>query len=155
MSTIALDATYTVDPQPSGVATYSRKLIEALATLDDAAARLLVVGKGETGPYRALAGRLGVGGRVVWLGPRPEPERWYAAADAVVLPSRYEPFGNVHLEALASGVPVVASRAAGGAEVIEEGKNGAVADPRDARAVARALMALPAPRPNPSRSPPR
>ena len=34
MSTIALDATYTVDPQPSGVATYSRKLIEALATLD-------------------------------------------------------------------------------------------------------------------------
>ena len=34
MSTIALDATYTVDPQPSGVAIYSRKLIEALATLD-------------------------------------------------------------------------------------------------------------------------
>jgi UDP-glucose:(heptosyl)LPS alpha-1,3-glucosyltransferase len=124
-----------------------RTALQALAALDDASARLLVVGKGETGPYRALAERLGVGGRIGWLGPHPEPERWYAAADAVVLPSRYEPFGNVHLEALASGVPVVASRAAGGAEVIEEGKNGAVTDPRDARAIARALMTLRACRP--------
>ena len=121
--------------------------LEALAALDDRASRLVVVGKGAPGPWREDAERLGVAGRVAWLGPRPDPERWYAAADLVVLPSRYEPFGQVHLEALAAGVPVVASREAGGAELIEDGGNGAVVDPRDARALARAvgrLRALPA-----------
>src|SRR5439155_24607267 len=86
--------------------------------------------------------RLGVAGRIAWLGPRPDIERWYAAADVVVLPSRYEPFGNVHLEALASGVPVVASAAAGGAEAIVDGGGGAVVDPRDAGAVATAPAPL-------------
>jgi len=116
-----------------------RSAIEALATLGDREARLLVVGRGETGPYRALAERLGVGERLRWLGARADAERWYAAADAVVLPSRYEPFGNVHLEALASGTPVVASRLAGGAEVVPDGRCGAIVDPRDSRAIAGAL----------------
>jgi glycosyltransferase involved in cell wall biosynthesis len=57
----------------------------------------------------------------------------------VVLPTRYEPFGNVHLEALASGVAVVTSVRAGGAELIEEGRNGAIVDPDDARAIAAAM----------------
>jgi UDP-glucose:(heptosyl)LPS alpha-1,3-glucosyltransferase len=100
------------------------------------------VGKGEAGPYRALAARLGVAERMVWLGPRPDVERWYAAADACVLPTRYEPFGNVHLEALASGLPVVTSTGAGGSELIRPGLNGAVVDPRDAPAVAAALEDL-------------
>jgi UDP-glucose:(heptosyl)LPS alpha-1,3-glucosyltransferase len=113
--------------------------IEAFAALADRDSRLLVVGKGDTRAYREVAARAGVGQRVAWLGPRPDPERWYAAADLVVLPSRYEPFGNVHLEALASGLPVVASARAGGAEVIADGLNGAVVDPIDASAVAAAL----------------
>lgn len=113
--------------------------LEAFAGLEDRTARLLVVGRGETSAYRALAARLGVGPRVAWLGPRADAERWYAAADAVVLPSRYEPFGNVHLEALATGTPVVTSRVAGGAELITDGRSGAVVDPRDPKAVAAAL----------------
>jgi len=113
--------------------------IEAFAALADRESRLLVVGKGDTRPYRAVATRAGVDQRVVWLGARPDPERWYAAADLVVLPSRYEPFGNVHLEALASGLPVVTSTRAGGAEVIADGLNGAVVEPTDASAVAAAL----------------
>jgi glycosyltransferase involved in cell wall biosynthesis len=56
-----------------------------------------------------------------------------------VLPSRYEPFGNVHLEALAAGLPVVASSCSGGAEVITEGVNGSVVSPTDTRAVTSAL----------------
>ena len=56
-----------------------------------------------------------------------------------MLPSRYEPFGNVHLEALASGLPVIASARAGGSEVIEEGVNGYVVDPDDPKAIAEAL----------------
>ncbi len=116
--------------------------LEAVAALDDHQARLLVVGKGHEAPYRALAARLGIADRVRWLGPRPDVERWYASADACILPSRYEPFGNVHLEALACGLPVVASTAAGGSEVVAEGAAGRVADPRDPGAVARALAEL-------------
>lgn len=113
--------------------------IEAFAAFSDRESRLLVLGKGHARPYQSAAARLGVGERVVWLGARADLERWYAAADIVVLPSRYEPFGNVHLEALASGLPVVASARAGGAEVIEEGVNGSVVDPMSPRATTAAL----------------
>jgi UDP-glucose:(heptosyl)LPS alpha-1,3-glucosyltransferase len=116
--------------------------VEALATVHDASSRLLVIGKGDTAPYRNLAEQLGVAKRVTWLPPRPDLERWYAAADVVVLPTRYEPFGNVHLESLASGVPVVTTTAAGGAEVIVEGENGSVVAPGDAGAVAAAVEML-------------
>jgi UDP-glucose:(heptosyl)LPS alpha-1,3-glucosyltransferase len=115
--------------------------LEALAALDDRTARLLVVGKGDTRPYRATAERLGLDRRVAWLGPRPDIERWYAAADALVMPTRYEPFGNVHLEALASGLPVATTTAAGAAEVLDP-DSGAVVAPRDARALAAALDRL-------------
>jgi UDP-glucose:(heptosyl)LPS alpha-1,3-glucosyltransferase len=104
-----------------------------------APAHLVVIGKGTRAPYEARAARRGIADRVRWLGPRPDSERWYGVADAVVLPTRYEPFGNVHLEALASGVPVVASDRAGGAELIQDGMNGYVVDPLDPAAVARAL----------------
>lgn len=113
--------------------------LEAFAHLGDPDARLVVVGRGDAVPYRALAERLGVAGRVVWLGARPDIERWYATADLCVVPSRYEPFGNVHLEALASGVPVVTSTAAGGSEAVDREGSGAVIDPRDVRAVTAAL----------------
>ena len=64
---------------------------------------------------------------MVWTAPRPDVDRLYAAADLVALPARYEPFGNVHLEALASGVPVLSSVHAGGAELIRNGVKGGVA----------------------------
>ena len=60
----------------------------------------------------------------------------------MVLPARYEPFGNVHLEALASGVPVVTTTVAGGAEVVEEGRSGAVVPSGDPVALADAVEAL-------------
>jgi UDP-glucose:(heptosyl)LPS alpha-1,3-glucosyltransferase len=116
--------------------------LDALRALEDPASRLVVVGKGDHRRFAALAQRLGVEDRVAWLGPRRDVERWYAAADVLVLPARYEPFGNVHLEALASGLPVVTSTAAGGAELIVEGVNGAVRDPRDAAGIAQAVVAL-------------
>jgi UDP-glucose:(heptosyl)LPS alpha-1,3-glucosyltransferase len=116
-----------------------RTAIEAVAGIGDRTSRLVVVGRGPATSYRELAGRLGMGARVSWLGARRDIERWYAAADALLLPARYEPFGNVHLEALASGVPVLTSTRAGGAEVVEDGVNGAVRDPTDAAGFTAAL----------------
>ncbi|MBI3625837.1 MAG: glycosyltransferase family 4 protein [Candidatus Rokubacteria bacterium] len=118
-------------------------LIEGFALMKDRASRLVVVGKGNEAPYRAWATRLGVAERVSWLGPRADIERYYAAADAVALPALYEPFGNVHLEALASGLPVLASSRAGGSEVVSHGKNGWILDdPEDVRAIREGLLAL-------------
>jgi UDP-glucose:(heptosyl)LPS alpha-1,3-glucosyltransferase len=115
--------------------------LRALHALGDGAAHLIVIGRGDVAPYRALARELGVDGRVVWLGVRPDIERWYAAADVLVLPTRYEPFGNVHLEALATGLPVVTSRVAGGAEVVDA-LCGAAVDPRSADEFAGAVARL-------------
>ena len=115
--------------------------LQGLASLDDRTSRLLVVGKGDARPYQRLTQRLGLGERVGWLGPRPDVERWYAAADALVLPTRYEPFGNVHLEALASGLPVVTTTSAGGAEAVGP-DSGAVVRPADPGAVTAALERL-------------
>ena len=81
-------------------------------------AHLAVVGDDERlGRYRAWAARLN--GRVHVLGARPDVERWLAAADVLLAPSRQEAFGNVGLEALAAGVPVVTSRRSGVAELID------------------------------------
>ena len=115
--------------------------IEALSRLDDRRARLLVLGKGDVRPYQAAAERLGASARVTWLGPRPDIERWYAAADALAVPTRYEPFGNVNLEALASGLPVVTTTQAGAAEAVNP-ECGDVVDPGDPAALAAALDRL-------------
>lgn len=118
-------------------------LIEGLARFRDRGAWLLVVGKGSPEPYRAVAERLGVAGRLAWAGPRPDVERFYAAADVVALPSLYEPFGNVHLEALAAGLPVLASGRSGGAEVVSHGETGWILEnPEDPAAIANGLEAL-------------
>ena len=111
--------------------------VDALAHVSGDA-RLLVIGKGDTAAYESRARALGVADRVTWLGARPDVERFYAAADVVVLPTTYEPFGNVHLEALASGVPMITTTSAGGAEVVTDAC-GAVVTPGDAEGIAKAV----------------
>ena len=117
-------------------------LMEAMATLRARDVRLLVAGKGQTETYRRLEARLGLEGSVSWIAPRPDVERLYAAADAVALPARYEPFGNVHLEALASGIPVLTSSMTGGAEVVSDGVSGAVTASLEPSDIARGLRVI-------------
>ena len=117
-------------------------LLDAMARLGDRRAQVLVAGKGRSERYREAIGRLGLASAVTWTAPRPDVERIYAAADVVALPAMYEPFGNVHLEALASGVPVLTSAAAGGAEVVQDGVSGAVVAASRPDDIARGLRAI-------------
>ncbi len=87
---------------------------------------------------------LALGDRFRWLNVLPQEElpSFYGAADVFVMPSRYELFGIVMLEAMACGVPVVATRFGGPAEVIEDGKDGILVDPTDISALVGALREL-------------
>jgi UDP-glucose:(heptosyl)LPS alpha-1,3-glucosyltransferase len=120
-------------------------LIRALSVLKDRGdVRLIVAGRGKAARYLSEAVRLGVADRVSFLGPVEDVRALHGAADVFVLPSIYEPFGNACIEAMASGLPVVTSRAAGASEVIEGGKGaelrGAVVeDPADHEALAKAI----------------
>jgi UDP-glucose:(heptosyl)LPS alpha-1,3-glucosyltransferase len=115
--------------------------LRALAAGGPREAELWVCGRDEPRAWRALAERLGVGARVRFLGPRADLERVYAAADALLLPTRYDAFANVCLEAAASGLPVATSGANGAARWL--GDAGLVVeDPEDAGGFAKALDAL-------------
>jgi UDP-glucose:(heptosyl)LPS alpha-1,3-glucosyltransferase len=105
------------------------------------AANLVLVGDDERLPaWRRQAAEPPLAGRVVVTGPRRDVEAVLAAADVLCMPSRQEAFGNVALEACAAGIPVVTSRRAGAAELLD-GPLGAlvVEDPEDLDALAAAI----------------
>ena len=89
---------------------------------------LLVAGDGKARPFRELAKTLGIEGRICFLGKRKDINLLYGAADLMVFPAEYEPFGSVHLEALACGLPVLTTEQVGGSEVVEPFKTGYVID---------------------------
>ena len=99
-------------------------LLDAVAQVDDPRLHVHVVGRVEPGSYRTRIDDLGLSARVHWHGPQDEVAPWYAAADLFVLPTQYEPFGNVIVEALAMGVPVITTSIAGAAAAVAEGTNG-------------------------------
>ncbi len=105
--------------------------------------RLLVAGGRGHGRYDWIARRCGADAAVTFLGPVADPVPYYAAADAYVLPSFYDPFGLVVLEAAASGLPVITSRRAGASELLTNGLQGYVLrDPADDRELAERLRSL-------------
>lgn len=92
---------------------------------------VLVVGRGKPSLFVKLAHQLGLGNRVHFAGATTEIQRYYGAADLLVLPTLYDPFANVCLEAMACGLPVITTSANGAAEIIRPGENGYVQkDPR-------------------------
>ncbi len=85
---------------------------------------------------------LGLAGRFRFLGFRRDAPRLIPAFDIVAVPSHVEPLGNATLEAMAAGRPVVGSRVGGIPEMIVEGETGSLVPPRDATALASAIMPL-------------
>jgi UDP-glucose:(heptosyl)LPS alpha-1,3-glucosyltransferase len=106
--------------------------IRALAEMNTRAV-LLVVGSDNATPFKRLAEKLGVSERVIFAGARSDLPRIYPAADAFVLPTLYETFALVCLEAMASGLPVLASPVGGIEDYLRDGENGLFIkrDPRD------------------------
>lgn len=96
-------------------------VVEAMEALDDGY-RLLVVGSDNPAPYRKMAQK--AGGRIIYAGAQKGIERFFAAADALVLPTSYETFSLVCMEAMACGVPVFATRAGGIEDYLRDGENG-------------------------------
>jgi N-acetyl-alpha-D-glucosaminyl L-malate synthase BshA len=104
---------------------------------------LVLVGDGpERASIEALAVSLGLAGRVAFLGERPELGTLFSQADLFLLPSDQESFGLAALEALASGVPVVASRVGGLPEVVIAGTTGLLVPPHAPQALAAAVLGL-------------
>lgn len=71
-----------------------------------------------------------------------DPWDWFARGDVVVVPSRVEPFGNVAVQAMLAGRPVVASRTQGLAEIVRDGETGLLVPPDDPAALAEAVARL-------------
>jgi D-inositol-3-phosphate glycosyltransferase len=135
-----------------GLETLLRALAAARADgLGETAFRLVVVGgdkeerwDGPSARLRRLARDLGVGAWVDFRGPQPQdvlPD-YYAAADLCVMPSRYESFGMVALEAMACGVPVVGSRVGGLNATVQDGVTGLLVAEGDVDALARGIAGL-------------
>jgi UDP-glucose:(heptosyl)LPS alpha-1,3-glucosyltransferase len=97
--------------------------IRALAEMKTYAA-LLVVGSDTATPFKRLAEKLDVSHRVIFTGGRSDLPTIYPAADAFVLPTLYETFALVCLEAMASGLPVLASPVGGIEDYLRDGENG-------------------------------
>jgi glycosyltransferase involved in cell wall biosynthesis len=80
--------------------------------------------------------------RIHWIGEVDDPRGWYRNAFALVLASEKEAFGRVLVEAMACGVPVIATNAGGMPEVLREGRDGILVPPGSAQGLADAITQL-------------
>jgi glycosyltransferase involved in cell wall biosynthesis len=122
-----------------------RHLIAAMPLLLERVprARAIIAGGGDLEDYlRDLASEIGVANRVHVLGPRKDVPALMHAIDVFVMPSIWEGFGLVLLEAMAAGRPIVASRVATIPEVVADGESGILVPAGDPLALATALAEL-------------
>lgn len=105
--------------------------------------KLIVAGKGNAGPYRAQANKLKMVDTVYFVGWKDDMRALYRASDALVLPTLYDSFANVCLEAMACGLPVLTTEQNGVCEIIDNGSNGFVlSDPSEVEVGAKRLLTL-------------
>jgi len=120
-----------------------RVLLDAMQSLRDLPIDLLVVGREDPAPFRAMVLDKGLDDRVSFLPPRSDVEFYYAAADAYAGPSLEDTFALPPAEAMASGLPVVVSIENGTFEIITDGVDGLILrDPNDAAALGSMIRRL-------------
>lgn len=128
-----------------GIDLLLRAFAQAAAQAPQIACRLLIVGDGpQRAELQALAGELGLAGRVQWAGavPHAEVPQWLRRLDVYVAASRSESFGVAVVEAMSCGVPVVVSDAGGLPEVVQAGVSGLVVPAGRHEPLAQALLQL-------------
>lgn len=115
-------------------------LLDAVAALSADQIHVVLVGRMAPDAYREKIAALGLAERVHYCGSTDDVARFHAAADVFVMPTQYEAFGTVVVEALASGVPVITTSRAGAAAAVRPGVNGLLQeDPDDAEELASLL----------------
>ena len=102
---------------------------------------LLICGRGHTCRYQRQAKRLGIEHDITFADRTYPCKSLYMAADLLLLPSYYDPFANVTVEALGAGIPVITTTHNGGSEIIQQAKNGwVVSEPTDIQQIAQHLL---------------
>lgn len=105
---------------------------------------LLVVGQDKNEKqYRELAQSLGCLERIRFMGVQKQTLPFYQAADGLLLPTKYDPFPNVILEAMACGLPVITTPTCGGSEFIVEQESGFICGALDINQLTQAVSAIP------------
>lgn len=118
-------------------------MLEAFQPLATTPAHLAIAGRGPLlDELRLRTEQLGIASQVKFLGVRHDIPALLSAADGLVLSSAWEGMPNVVMEALAAAVPVVATRVGGVPELVESGKSGFLAPPRDSAALSQAMRQL-------------
>ncbi len=124
-----------------------RDLLQALASIKDDLPQpwaLLAIGRddGIGAALRQAAADLAIAANVHWLGERAAVEPLLGASDLFVLPSHQEGFSNALLEAMAAGLPVIATRVGGNVDAVVENVTGLLVPPRAPPALAEAIGRL-------------
>ncbi|WP_166820437.1 glycosyltransferase family 4 protein [Thalassoroseus pseudoceratinae] len=101
-----------------------RSILRAIAYSKHRETELLVLGTGPVRKFQRIAEQLGIARRIHFAGRRSDIQRCYGAGDLFILPTAYEPFPNVNLEAMACGLPVMTSTTSGGADIVTPGETG-------------------------------
>ena len=105
-------------------------------------ARMAILGEGkDRGTLEKLAKELGISDKVAFLGFQKNPFKYMKRATVFVLSSLHEGFGNVLVEAMACGTPVISTNCKSGpSEIIEDGKSGILVPVSDYQSLSKAII---------------
>jgi glycosyltransferase involved in cell wall biosynthesis len=116
-------------------------LFQALGSLPDVSS--VIIGDGpERARLMALSDRIELTGRIHFAGQQGDVRPWLAAIDVFALSSDWEGMSNALLEAMAAGLPIVATAVGGTPDVVVDGVTGLLVPPRDSSALAKAIATL-------------